>query len=45
MWNRNWWRQRRRGRTYGYGGTVKMAIVALLIVVLVILLLQLLRLT
>jgi hypothetical protein len=43
MWKRNWWRKIGRGRTSDYGGTVKMAIVALVIVVLVIVLLQLLR--
>jgi hypothetical protein len=45
MWKRHWWRSPRRGRTFGYGGTVKIALVALLIVVLVILVLRSLGLT
>jgi hypothetical protein len=44
MWKRYWWRETGRGRTFGYGGTVKMALVALLSVVLVIVVLRLLRL-
>jgi hypothetical protein len=45
MWKRYWWRESGRGRTSDYGGTAKMAIVALVIVVLVIVLLRLLGLT
>ena len=44
MWKRNWWRETGRGRISHYGGTVKIAIGALVVVVLVIVLLQLLRL-
>jgi tetrahydromethanopterin S-methyltransferase subunit F len=40
MWKRNWWRETGRNRTSDYGGTVKMAIGALLAVVLVIILLR-----
>jgi hypothetical protein len=42
MWKRYWWRSTRRSRTFGYGGTAKMALAALLIVVLVIVVLRLL---
>jgi hypothetical protein len=45
MWKRNWWGSSRRGRASDYGGTVKMAVGALVIVVLVFVLLQLLGLT
>ena len=42
MRRRNWWRSNGRGRTPGYGGTVKMAVGALVAVVLVVVLLELL---
>jgi hypothetical protein len=45
MWKRNWWRPNRRGRAFDYGGTVKMAVGALVAVVLVLVVLQLLGLT
>ena len=45
MWKRNWWRSSRRGRPSDYGGTVKMAVGALVTLVLVSVLLQLLGLT
>jgi hypothetical protein len=45
MWMRNWRRLNRRGRASDYGGTVKMAVGALVAVVLVLVLLQLLGLT
>jgi hypothetical protein len=45
MWRRNWRRSNRRGRASDYGGTVKMAVGALVAVVLVLILLQLLGLT
>jgi hypothetical protein len=45
MWRRNWWRSNSRGRASGYGGTVKMAVGALVTVVLVLVVLQLLGLT
>ncbi len=45
MWKQNWWRSSRRGRASDYGGTVKMAVGALVAVVLVLVLLQLLELT
>jgi hypothetical protein len=45
MWMRNWRRSNRRGRASDYGGTVKMAVGALVAVVLVLALLQLLGLT
>jgi hypothetical protein len=45
MRKRNWWRSHGRSRIPGYGGTVKMAVGALVTVVLVLVLLQLLGLT
>jgi hypothetical protein len=45
MWKRNWRRSNWRGRASDYGGTVKMAVGALVAVVLVLILLQLLGLT
>jgi hypothetical protein len=45
MWKRHWWRSTRRGRTFGYGGTVKMALGALVVAALVIALLRILGLT
>ncbi len=45
MWSRSWRRSNRRGRASDYGGTVKMAVGALVAVVLVLVVLQLLGLT
>jgi hypothetical protein len=45
MWRRNWWRSNSRGRASGYGGTVRMALGALVAVVSVLVVLQLLGLT
>src|SRR5215212_2225167 len=42
MRRQNWWRSNGGGRTPGYGGTVKMAVGALVAVVLVVVLLELL---
>jgi hypothetical protein len=45
MWRQNRWHSNSRGRASGYGGTVKMAVGALVAVILVLVGLQLLGLT
>ena len=45
MWRQNWWRSNSRGRASDYGGTVKMAVGAVVAVILVLVVLQLLALT
>jgi hypothetical protein len=45
MWKRHWWRSSRRGSTFGYSGTVKMALDALVVAALEIALLRILGLT